>query len=92
MNENTKQNKFCELIESLSDEDMYLILVSCISADTLVDQTSCERAYDLIEDIISAINEANISEKKREAWLEYANKSRDIIVQELDNFKNKNNE
>ena len=87
-----ERNKFCELIEAFSDEDMYLVLVSFISADTLTDQTNCEKAYELIEEVIAALKEANISEKKKEAWLEYANKSKNIIVQELDNFKNKNNE
>lgn len=89
---NKERNKFCELIESFSDEDMYVILVSFMSADTLVDLKTCENAYSLLEEVIAALKEANISEKKRNAWLDYANKSRDVIVREIENFKAENNE
>jgi len=85
--DNVERNKFRELIEAFSDEDMYLVLVSFISADTLVDQKSCENAYELIGEVMSGIEEADIPEKKKQEWLSYADKSKKIIEQELNNFK-----
>lgn len=92
METNTKhKHKFCELLEFASDEQMYLIFVSCMSADTLINQEACEHSLHIVEEIISALNEANISDIKRNSWLGYAEKSKKIISQDLENFKKQTN-
>ena len=84
-------HKFCDLLESVSDEQMYLIFVSCLSADIFVNASACKHSLYIIDDIIEALDEAEISDIKRTSWLNYATRARNIILQDLENFENQNN-
>lgn len=91
-NNREHKHKFCDLLESASDEQMYIIFVSCMSADTLVNASACKHSLHIIDDIIEALDEAEISDTKRASWLDYATRARNIILQDLENFENQNNE
>lgn len=44
------------------------------SADTLTSQEACEHSLHIVEETISALDEADMSDIKRNSWLEHAEK------------------
>ena len=57
--------KLVELVESMSDEEMDILLVSCMSSDTLYSEEACEKTLTAMDKLIVAIMKSNVSRKKK---------------------------
>lgn len=85
--DNESKNRFRELVEKFSDEQMCLIIVSLMSADTLINEEACHESLRLVNQIIDAIKTANITEERRSSWLNRAEASKSVISGDLEMFK-----
>ena len=83
--EKTPYEKF---IEMATDEEMNILFVSLISADSLVDgEEVCEKSLEILEKISRALKTAEISRERSERWLVYCEDGREIITRDLEEFK-----
>lgn len=80
-------NELVQLIEAMSDEEMNILFVSCMSSDTLYDKESCEKSLKAIDMLTNAISKSNVSCKKKHSWLEHTYSIKAIILKDYELLK-----
>lgn len=79
---------FCSLIESNEDELLNFLIVSCISADTLVNAEACKKSMELIDCLEQAIVKSHIEQEKKNQLKNQTEKAKTIISRDLKMFEN----
>jgi len=79
---------FCGLIDSNEDELLNFLIVSCISADTLVDANACKKSIELIDCLEQAIVKSHIEQEKKNQLKNQTEKAKTIISRDLKIFEN----
>ncbi len=78
------ENINAKVIEKICEHELeYLILRGLISADS--NNTNEERAENIkaLEDVINAVNESSLNNDKKAQLIEYAEKGKEILHNEL---------
>ena len=84
--------KLVGFVESMSDEEMNILLVSCMSSDTLYSEEACEKSLAAMDKLIVAIMKSNVSRKKKHSWTEHACCIKEIISNDYNLLKEEHEE
>lgn len=79
-----------ELLEKLHESgNMFLLLVSLISSDTLTDLEACEKSKKTTEEILAILPEVNIPEEDKKKYEDYLKRGLEIIERDGKEFKSR---
>ena len=82
-----------DFIEKVNEDGLiYLILVSLISADTLLTAEDCETSIEYLKELQENIPLTSLPDSKKEEYLEFCKKGLDICEGDLLRFKNQQND
>ena len=82
-----KRKLSLELIEALHTNDMmWMILGSLISADTLITKEDYENSIEILNDLVELIPNTNIPEESKEKYLEKAIQANELVKKEYEEF------
>lgn len=82
------KEKMIDLLNELYKEGLFpQVFGELISCETSLTKEECEKKLEIINDIIEALPETEISDKDKGFWVEKSKDAKRIIQNEINNFK-----